>query len=324
MKALVIGFGSIGKRHVRNLIRLGCADIAVVDPFFESNSLVFEGSHLECRTSLESVERNGYSFALICSPSHLHVNQAIYLAERHIPVFVEKPLSFSLDGVDKLCRLVERNQLVTMVACNLIFSQPLMVLKKAIDAGQLGQVYSAQSHVQHFLPNMRPGANKKDVYAFHREQGGGVSLDSGSHEVQYLQYLFGDVENVVGGGQNRRIFDTDIEESAMFVFRHDSGVVTSLTMDYLSKVRARGIRVTGSEGSFFWDEYGKPPRSHIRFVYGNDRSDEQMVESFDNDPYFEEVAHFVGCVASNRQTLNPISSSARLQKTLLEMRNMEF
>ncbi len=324
MKALVVGFGSIGKRHALNLVKLGCVEIIVVDPFLKTQRINFEGYDLECRRDIESVDLAGISFALICSPSHFHVEQAIYLAKHCVPLFIEKPLSFTLEGIDELCCLVDQNGVISMVACNLLFSQPIKVLTEALESGRLGQVYSVQAHVQHYLPNMRPGADKERVYAFHADQGGGVSLDCGSHEVQYLQHLFGDIENVIGGGQKRKIFGTSIEESATFQFRHDSGIVTSLTMDYLSRVRTRGVRVTGSDGSFFWDEYGKPPRAEVKLVYGNDESEENHISPPETDPYMDELGYFIECVSENRQTMNPISNSAKLQGLLLQMRGMEF
>lgn len=324
MKALLIGFGSIGKRHARNLLALGCDDLLIVDPFLEGESVVFEGSRFDCSKVIDTSSLTGIDLALICSPSYLHVEQATHLASHSIPLFIEKPLSFTMDGVDALCDLVDKNGLVTMVACNLLFSQPIKLLKSALSQDTLGTIYSVQAHVQHYLPNMRPGADPKQVYAFHSDQGGGVALDCGSHEVQYLQLLFGEIEEVIGGGQKRSVFGTDIEELGTYQLRHETGVITSLTMDYLSVVRARGVRVTGSKGSFVWDEFGKPPRTSIRLYTGNEGSQEESIELVQTDPYVEEMVHFIECVQNKQATVNPIASSAALQKRLLEMRGMEF
>src|SRR3989344_4637484 len=96
MKLLIIGCGSIGSRHARNAQALGHA-VVLCDPDPE------RGQYTDYKTALRQEQVDA---AIIASPSGLHVEAARYVAEKGIPIFMEKPLATSCDGLNELVRIV--------------------------------------------------------------------------------------------------------------------------------------------------------------------------------------------------------------------------
>ena len=117
MKYICIGAGSIGKRHVRNLISIGVnkENISVVDP---RKDRLEEISDLGINTTFENLqeamEAGSYDASIICSPTNLHIEQGIELAKKGIHILMEKPLAHDLEGLQELapsflCHLLEKH-----------------------------------------------------------------------------------------------------------------------------------------------------------------------------------------------------------------------
>ena len=121
MKALVVGGGSIGSRHLQNLRSLGVENLALVESDAIRRKQVAEALRVSVFSRFEEGLDWAPDFAVIATPSHLHLPQAIAVARRDIDLFVEKPLSSVVEGLDGLAELVERKHIVSMVGCNMRF-----------------------------------------------------------------------------------------------------------------------------------------------------------------------------------------------------------
>jgi len=129
MKIIIIGYGSTGQRHYRNLVAMGFNDISVYDP------------DLSKLTDVKKVEKlsedsfNGFDAAFICSPTNLHIKAAIMAAKAGCHLFIEKPLSHSLKNVEELEKISVEKKLITMIGCNMRFHPALAFTKKFGQAG---------------------------------------------------------------------------------------------------------------------------------------------------------------------------------------------
>lgn len=324
MRVLIVGYGSIGQRHARNLVAMGDCQVSVFDPISVRVPFYLEGTVISCVSDLGEIQQHQFDAAFICSPNHLHVQQATMLAQAGCHLFVEKPLSNALVGIEELVDIVRAKLLVTMVGCNLLFDTPLRLLKQTLDQGSLGEVLSVNAWMRHDLPSMRPGIDVSTLYATKSEQGGGVILDSGSHEIQYLCHFFGPLESFQIEKKHRRLFGSDIEEEASVILNHQTGVTSTLVLDYLSKVRMRGLTVVGNKGTFQWQEFGKPPRRTVYLYTGNSEAMAKALldEEEGEDQYVLEARYFINCIRKNEQTINPIDQAYLLQQALVEMRSV--
>src|SRR5437870_6298916 len=118
---LVIGCGSIGKRHNGNLIACRAGEIRAFDVRDDRRAEVKSRFGIQVLGKLEEAWEAGADVALITVPTRLHVPLALEAAEHGCHLFIEKPLSDNLDGIDRLLSAVREHNLITLVGCNLRF-----------------------------------------------------------------------------------------------------------------------------------------------------------------------------------------------------------
>ena len=146
---LIIGYGSIGKRHVVNLLRFTNMKIIIfskrkkikMDDFSQvsQNSLK---QRLEISNSLQKCISKNPQIAFITNETSKHIPIAIKLAKCGMDLFIEKPLSHSHLGLKTLKKIVQKKKLICMIGCNFRFYPPLQKIKKIFDSKNLGTIYS--------------------------------------------------------------------------------------------------------------------------------------------------------------------------------------
>src|SRR5260370_12400982 len=109
MKALVVGGGSIGRRHLKNLAALGVGPLGVVEIERETRDRIQKELGTETFTTLEEGLAWGPQFAAIATPPHLHIQQALAVAERGMDLFIEKPLTHRPEGIAELVSVLKRH-----------------------------------------------------------------------------------------------------------------------------------------------------------------------------------------------------------------------
>ena len=186
LRVLVVGLGSIGRRHAANLRTLGVTALAGYDP----GASVPEVEGLRRVESLADGLAWGPDAVLVATPTHLHIQTAAAAADRGCHVFIEKPLAATLEGIDVLRAAVRRGGLVTMVGCNMRFHPGPAEVKRLIDDGAVGTVIAARIQTGSYLPAWRPSTDYRGSYSAHADQGGGAILDC-IHELDLARWYFG-------------------------------------------------------------------------------------------------------------------------------------
>lgn len=251
LRVLVVGAGSIGARHIRNLLALG-VEVMV---YRYRRHLLDEWSHEDGVTACSSLEEalDGRPDAVVvCNRTDQHMAIAVEAARRGCHLYIEKPLSHTLDRVDELARLVREQSLVVEVGCMLRFHPNLIALKALLAEGAVGTPYYARAFMGQYLPEWRPSQDYRDSYSAKQEQGGGVVFDL-IHEIDYLTWLFGAVSEVSAFVAHLSDLQTDTEDVAEILLRFESGVLAQLHLDCLRPVAGRGCEIVGSGGLVSWD-----------------------------------------------------------------------
>ncbi len=228
MKALIVGFGSSGKKHAG--ILAGKNAVETVELVTQQKTSTYATySDLEHVPDLQS-----FDYFVIASETHAHYRNLCYLEESvsDKTILVEKPLfdrfySFS----------AEKNRI--FVAYNLRFHPILQKLREWVASSR---VLSVAAIVGQYLPAWRPSRDYRLGYSASAERGGGVLLDL-SHEIDYIQWLFGDM--AVKSAVSRKISDLEIDSDdyLALIGRTSRGTYVSLSMDYLSQIPIREILV---------------------------------------------------------------------------------
>ncbi len=249
MKLLIIGCGSIGRRHARNAKTLG-AELVFCD-LDESlmQDMCAELGETPCYTDyLEGAEREGVDAAVVATPTSLHVQVATQLATRGIHLLVEKPLSNSLEGTDTLLHIVYQNRLTAMMGHSYRFHEGFLVLQGLLNEHAIGKVYHVCSYGGWYLPDWHVHEDYRCEYAARRSLGGGVALTSLSHSFDTFRWLFGDIEEIVGWKTKLSSLSVDVEDSTFCLLRTTKDVIITCIADFLSRFPRNDMVLIGSDG----------------------------------------------------------------------------
>lgn len=294
MKLLVVGCGSIGKRHLGNFKALGVEEVGAVDT--RPDRLREAADRFGVSALFGSVEdalAAGWDAVVVGVPTrhHLHVAEQAVSAGAH--VLVEKPISDRLEGLEELLEKARNNGLVLMVGYTFRFWPPLRKLKELLDGGAVGRIYSAQVTFSEYLPDWHPWEDYRSWFMASKELGGGAILDE-SHALDMARWLFGEAESVYCVNDTISHLEITSDDLAEMVVRFRSGVVAAVHMDIFGRHHRKEIAVAGETGNASWDFY----RSEVRLY----RADEKVWQVWPftcerNDMFVAEASHFLDCVA---------------------------
>lgn len=310
-RVLFVGLGGIGQRHLRN-VRALLGDRVAVDAYrvrreqavLDDQLRVVQGVTLEERygvqvfSELDLALEQGPDVVFITNPSSLHVPVARRAAEANAHLFIEKPLSHSLEGVEELAEVVERRGLVAFVAYQLRRHPGFRRLQQRLEQRSIGRLLSVRADVGEYLPGFHPYEDYRRMYASQRALGGGVTL-SQIHELDYLIALFGRPRRAfsMGGKVSELEVDVDDLSSSLIEFRRPDGgrLIAELHQDFFQRPTSRSCVVVGERGRLEWS------LSERRFRHWG--VDGSLIEEEDygafprNQAFAEELDYFLGCIA---------------------------
>lgn len=305
----MIGLGAIGQRHLRNLHALTGPDLEVLAyrvrrlPHVVTDRLeVDDRSNVEeCYgirvfDDLDQALKRRPDLVLVCNPSSLHVPVALRAARAGCHLFLEKPLSHTLESVPELIEAVESRGLVALVGYQMRFHPCLRRLRDALRAGTVGRVVAVRMEVGEYLPGWHAYEDYRQSYAARPELGGGAML-SQIHEMDAIYWLFGLPERVfaIGGHLSRLEIDVEDTASTLMQCRIDGRAVpVHLHQDYLQRPPARGCQVIGDAGKVVVDL-----RAPGITIYGGDGQVVEQAAFADfqrNQLFRDEMAHLLACL----------------------------
>lgn len=313
-KILIIGLGSIGARHLRNLLKLGYENLAVGDPNSESVKNTPETVNLPYyKNPKTAFIKEKPQIVFICAPTNLHIKLASMAIDYGTDVFIEKPLSHSLGGIDALIKKAKSRKKIVMVACNFRFDKGFFALKKTVDSGRFGKPIFARMAGGYFLPSARKNTDYKKIYAA-QKQGGGVWLDSGSHIVNYLMALFGDVKKVIAAKNRLHSLGIKAEETIQAILEHKNGILSSVSLDYVSRSSIHRVEVVTEKGTITWNF----KEDFVIFENENKKTNIYRGKKDVNRMFIDELLHFFACVEKRKPALQDLGEGKKILSVLLE------
>jgi predicted dehydrogenase len=248
MKIGVVGLGSIGRRHLGNVIELG-HDARAYDPM----------AHYDFK-----YERELYDWcdaAIICTPSAIHTGGLRACVERGKHCLVEKPISMGTGSLEELLKVADEKKLTIMMGNNLRFHSEVQMAKLQLTTGELGKPVWAN-----FIC-----ATEFSKTAIRD----GVILNSGAHEVDVALHLFGPAVVLTAccdpvpilrpGTANCDVNAVLTERWADFVLQHSSGVRSSIHLDLMTEHRVRQFIIAGTEANYRCD-FDSPDEYALGYV----------------------------------------------------------
>ena len=301
MRVAVIGYGSIGKRHVSNLLKIPKVQIILCT---KQDVKDLSPKKVKIVKSISECIREKPDVGIIANVSSLHVTTAIKLAKADIDLFVEKPLSNSLDGIKELINIVKKKNLITQMGCQLRFHKCIKEIKRVIATKKLGKIISVKVECGSYLPDWHPYEDYRKSYASKNDLGGGVVLTN-IHEIDYLYWIFGmpkGVFSVTGKYSNLEISADDL---CAGIIEFNENIIAEIHLDYFQKPEYRSCKIIGTKGTVYWDS-----ESNMVKLYDNRKNTWIKVlkwSKYDRNFMFkEELNHFLNCVKKRKASINPL------------------
>ena len=236
---------------------------------------------------------------MIANPSSLHLDVALPLARAGVHLLVEKPIASTTQGVSELIDVCRARNINLMTGYNLRFFPCLQRFRELLEENRIGRVLSVRAEIRQFLPSWRPGSDYRQTVSAKAALGGGVLLEL-SHEIDYLRWLFGEVEWVSAIQRRQRGRGIDVEDTAHLVlgFAHATGdvpVIAALNMDFIRHDTTRCCTVIGEIGSLRWNAVAGTVEI---FEQGGIAWQTLLTHQPNKDDSYEaEWRHFINCVS---------------------------
>jgi predicted dehydrogenase len=300
-RLLIVGLGSIGKRHAR-IVRELVPGVEIV-ALRRQNGQDFNASDVDyCVTSLDEALQFRPQAAVIANPSSFHLASALPLADAGVHLLVEKPISNSTQGVIELIERCHAQRLTLMTAYNMRFLRSLQRFHDLLEERCVGRVFSVRAEVGQYLPSWRPDSDYRQHVSAKAVLGGGVLLEL-SHEVDYLRWLFGEVTWVNAIQLKQSALDIDVEDTAHLMLgfagrAEKKPVVATLSMDFVRHDTARNCTVIGETGSLRWNalvgsiEIFRQGATAWQPLF--------MCQHSRDESYLEEWRHFLSCISGSQ------------------------
>lgn len=315
MKYLIAGLGSVGRRHMRNLIALGETDIVL----YRTHKATLPDDELEghpVETDLiEALRKLRPDAVIVSNPTSMHLDVAIPAAETGCAILLEKPIAASMERVDVLQKAVQKSGSKVLVAFQFRFHPGMVKTKELIQTGEIGRVVSASVHFGEYLPAWHPWEDYRKGYAARSDMGGGV-VATQCHSLDYLPWLVGKrVESVWGFAAKLSDLEVTADDTSKIGLRFEGGALGSLHLDYNQQPPEHEFRVIGTNGTIKWNLADGAAR-----IYRTEKKDWDVFPlpaGWERNVMFQEqTRHFIDIVEGKAAPSCTLGDGVQVQKII--------
>ncbi len=314
MKFLIAGYGSIGRRHLRNLLALGEQDVLL----YRTRHSTLPDDEIAGRvveTSLDAALGHHPDAVIIANPTALHLSVAIPAARQGCHIFMEKPLSHSMEGITELERALAQGGGSLLMGYQFRFHPTLRRAAQVIAAGEIGRPVAARVHWGEYLPNWHPWEDYRQSYAARAELGGGVVLTL-CHPLDYLRMLLGEVNTVSAMTAPLPELDLSLDAVADILLRFENEAVASVHLDYVQQPAQHTLQVIGTQGTLYWDN-ASGTLSWQRAGESRFNTVQPEADFERNWMFLDQMRHFIAMVRGEAQPVCTLQDGVRALRLAL-------
>jgi predicted dehydrogenase len=325
MKIMIAGLGSIGRRHLRNLLALGERDILL---YRTQRSTLPEDelAGYPVETELEAALAQQPEAVIISNPTALHLEVAIPAARAggqgiNRCLMLEKPVAGSMERIPELESAVRESGARVLVGFHFRYHPGLRRLRELLATGEAGRPLSVRAQWGEYLPGWHPWEDYRQGYSARPDLGGGVVLTL-SHPLDYLRWLFGEVEALWAFTGKNSDLELQVEDTAEIGLRFASGVLGSLHLDYNQRPPSHFMEVVTTQGTLRWDNL-----SGEVMVYRNATGDRQVYPppvGFErNELFLAEMRHFLQVARGEAEPLCSLADGVHALRLALAVHDSQ-
>jgi predicted dehydrogenase len=306
--------GSIGRRHLRNLISCGERDFILLRTR-RSTLPDDEQTQYATETNLENALAHKPDAVIVSNPTSLHLEVAIPAALAGCHLLLEKPISNSIDRIEELYQSVDIGGGNILVGYQYRYHPGLQKVKEILTDGKIGRPLSVRAHWGEYLPSWHPWEDYQQSYSARADLGGGVILTL-SHPLDYMRWLVGEVEALWAFSGKLGDLDLEVEDTAEIGLRFSDDIYGSLHLSYNQKPTTHRLEVIGTAGTIRWNN-----NTGITSFYTSEIGDWQNTpapEGFErNDLFLSEMRHFLAVVRGEQEPVCTLDDGVKALKLAL-------
>lgn len=311
----VIGLGGIAERHRRNLKSLIPKAKIISIPTrgkLPPTSVSYADKVI---ANPDLALKYDPSFAIIASPASYHLKYAQKFLEKRIPILIEKPIASNVKDAMQISLLADQYSTPARIGYCLRYLPSIFAVKEALLKEQLGRIFYISIEAGQYLPFWRPNIDYRDTVSAKRSLGGGVLLEL-SHELDYIQWLFGEVKVHNSILSHSKELNLDVEDCADITLKGKNSEVINLHLDFLQKKPSRKCRIVGTYGTIEWDLI----QNSVYLFNERGNSKLHVNENFDiNNIYIDMIKDFLN-VLNNKDSI--IATPAEAVRTICLIRQI--
>jgi predicted dehydrogenase len=297
MRFLVIGLGSMGKRRIRCLKRLGYENITGFDLRLDRCKEVIERYNVEAQSDWEQVKSLDSDAWLICTPPDQHLAYAQQACSLGRHFFTEAGVPDP--KIADLINTLERSNLVGVPSCTMRYYQGPKKIRELVEAGAIGKPLLFAYHWGQYLPTWHTYESYQEFYVSKPETGAGREIVP--FQLEWLVNIFGMPQKISCFKGKLSDLDTDIDDIYQLQLSFGSGMMGNLIVEVLSQPAVNRIRIVGAEGTIEFDQHENSFK-----LYSCSQNEWMTIELekgapengylYAEEPYVEEMKDFIAAI----------------------------
>lgn len=304
MRVLIIGLGSIAKKHI-DALRVLYKELEVYALRSTADSAKYQD--VINLSSLDNISTYNFDFAIISNPTAKHYETLAVFKDLNIPLFIEKPL-FGDVGEDesKLVDFYTDNLAVTYVACNLRFLSCLQEIKIILKDKRINEV---NVYCGSYLPEWRPNVDFRSVYSANKEMGGGVHLDL-IHELDYLYWVLGAPIKSTASFSSKSSLEISSYDYANYLWAYN-GFMANVVLNYFRRDAKRSFEIVCESETYRVDLLKNVIYRNEEVIFSSDQKP--------SDTYLAQMRFFLTEVVGNGTNFNSIKEAYKILNLCLNV-----
>lgn len=301
MNILIIGLGSIGKKHVDVIIEL----------FPESNIYALRSTQTndtyKKSINIKSIDElsTKIDFVIISNVTYKHVDAIEIAIQLNCPLFIEKPVLENFTHANNLLYKINLNKIQTYVACNMRFHPCLEFISNYLRTKN-DKINEVNIYCGSYLPDWRPQKDYLKSYSANEFMGGGVDLDL-IHEMDYMVWLFGFPQKVLSLKKSNSTLKINSYDSVRYLVDYPSFSI-GITLNYFRRDSRRCLEIVMQDDTIIVDLNLCEIKSMISGNIFFSSSFSIM------DTYKKQMLYFVDSLASKKNHINDFENAINILK----------
>ena len=313
-KILIVGYGSIGKRHLENIVLQKNIKIIVCTKRNDLTKLERKGIIIV--NTIADALLHKPNIAFITNETSYHIKTAIKLAKNGIHLFIEKPLSHSIKDIKKLEKIIHTKKIIVQIGCDHRFHPCIKKIKNILDNKKIGKIISVHVENSSYLPDWHPYEDYRKGYAAKKSLGGGIALTM-IHELDFLYWFFGDIKKVFSITGKYSNLEISADDLSMMTLVFNENITVQLHLDYFSRPEFKSCKIKGTNGTIYWNS----DLNEVK-IYSQDKKQwKTILKKNDfkrNSMFIDELKYFLKCVENKEETFNNLKDGEKTLQIVID------